>query len=131
VIVGDASLVTSGLANLGEAGPWAADILRSHELIAPHILPLEVANALRRAVQSGRTPPAIGTAAHDELVELPAALVPYAPYASRVWQLRANLTPYDAWYVAIAEAFDVPLATLDRRLTRATGPRCRFLVPPD
>lgn len=56
--------------------------------------------------------------------------VPFAPFAERVWELRANVTSYDAWYVAVAEQFDLPLATLDRRLARSAGPRCRFLLPP-
>lgn len=61
---------------------------------------------------------------------LVAQLVPFTPFAERVWELRANVTSYDAWYVAVAEQFDLPLATLDRRLAKATGPRCRFLLPP-
>ena len=55
---------------------------------------------------------------------------PFVPFASRVWQLRSNLTVYDAWYVALAEALDWPLITLDRRLSRAVGPRCEVIVPP-
>ena len=49
---------------------------------------------------------------------------------SRVWALRGNLTCYDAWYVALAEALDCPLMTLDRRLGRASGPTCEIAVPP-
>ena len=51
-------------------------------------------------------------------------------FAERVWELRANLSSYDAWYVAIAELADMPLATLDQKLTRAPGPGCEFLLPP-
>jgi hypothetical protein len=51
-------------------------------------------------------------------------------FAQPVWELRANVTSYDAWYVAVAEQCDLPLATLDQRLARATGPRCRFHLPP-
>ena len=47
----------------------------------------------------------------------------------RIWGLRSNLTSYDAWYVALAEGLDCPLATLDRTLTRAPGPKCAFIVP--
>ena len=54
---------------------------------------------------------------------------PFAPHAERVWALRHNLTAYDAWYVAVAEALDCPLATLDRRLSRASGPACEVLTP--
>ena len=55
---------------------------------------------------------------------------PFAPFAERVWVLRANLTSYDAWYVALAEALDCPFATLDRKLGRAHGPRCEIILPP-
>lgn len=63
-------------------------------------------------------------------MQLDIALVPFAPFAERIWELRHNLTSYDAWYVAAAEELDLPVATLDRRLTTATGPRCAFLLPP-
>ncbi|MXY05905.1 MAG: type II toxin-antitoxin system VapC family toxin [Gammaproteobacteria bacterium] len=56
-------------------------------------------------------------------------MFPFAPFAERVWALRGNLTGYDAWYVAVAERFECPLLTLDRKLSRATGPMCEFLVP--
>jgi predicted nucleic acid-binding protein len=72
----------------------------------------------------------IATLAHDDLVQLRIELFPYEPHAERVWSLRDVATPYDAWYVALAEALDAPLVTLDRRLARARGPRCRFEVPP-
>ena len=48
--------------------------------------------------------------------------------SERVWELRKNLTCYDAWHVALAEAFELPLATLDRRLATASGPRCEMLL---
>jgi len=47
-----------------------------------------------------------------------------------VWDLRTNVTAYDAWYVALAETLGAKLATLDTRLSRATGPRCGFTSPP-
>ena len=70
------------------------------------------------------------TSAHRDLLRLDLELVPFAPYAERVWALRGNLTCYDAWYVALAEALDCPLMTLDRRLGRASGPTCEITVPP-
>ena len=66
--------------------------------------------------------------ARQQLAELQIKLVPFAPHAQRVWELRATLTAYDAWYVAVAEARGRPLATLDRRLMAAPGPRCAFLT---
>ena len=58
-------------------------------------------------------------------------LFAFEPFAERIWQLRYNLTSYDAWYVAVTEALTLPLATLDQRLARAAGPTCDFLTPTD
>jgi len=68
--------------------------------------------------------------AQKDLCTLELSLVPFEAFAERVWQLRRNVSSYDAWYVAVAEALDLPLATLDRRLSRAPGPSCRFWLPP-
>lgn len=59
------------------------------------------------------------------------AFYDYQPLADRVWELHGNITAYDAWYIALAEALDADLATLDRRLPRAPGARCSFLLPPE
>ena len=55
---------------------------------------------------------------------LAVTLYPFEPFVERVWELRKNVTVYDAWYVALAEALEVPLLTADRRLAEAPGPRC-------
>ena len=57
------------------------------------------------------------------------ASVLVAAFADRIWALRSNLTSYDAWYVALTEALGCPLATLDRKLGRATGPVCEIVTP--
>ena len=56
--------------------------------------------------------------------------VEFLPFAERIWALRGNLISYDAWYVALAEALDCPLVTLDRRLGRASGPMWEMMVVP-
>ena len=101
-----------------------------HELVAPHLMVVEVANILRRLARAGALAEAEAGMAHVDLIRLRVQLFDYAPFADRVWSLRNNVTAYDALYVAIAERLDVPLATLDRRLTTAVGPSCRFLRPP-
>jgi predicted nucleic acid-binding protein len=93
-------------------------------------MPVVVANILRRAVLSDDISADSAALDHANLLDLRAELFAYEPFAPRVWELRHNLTAYDAWYVAIAEALDAPLATLDRRLISATGPRCSFAGPP-
>ena len=98
-------------------------------MAAPHLVLVEATNILRRLERSKELTHVEAGAAQRDLVRLDLHLLPFEPFADRVWALRANLTSYDAWYVAVAEALELPLATLDRRLTRASGPRCRFLVP--
>ena len=90
----------------------------------------EVTSALRRSELSGLMPPDSAALAHENLLRLTVVLYPYEPLAWRVWELRQNVTPYDAWYVALAEELGSGLATLDRRLAQAVGPRCEFVTPP-
>lgn len=125
----DATVVVALLISDDPDADWAADVHDRHDLAAPHLLPSEVASALRRAVWSDGLSTDLATSAHYDLADLAVELFPYEPFAERVWALRENLTPYDAWYVALAEALDAPLATLDDRLAQAPGPRCRFLTP--
>lgn len=129
-LVIDAALVVSALVDSGPTGSWANHVLASDDLIAPHLMPVEVANILRRAAIQGQISSDTASLAHADLLDLRVGLLPYAPFATRVWELRGNLTSYDAWYVAVAELADARLATIDERLSRAPGPRCDFVVPP-
>jgi len=104
--------------------------VRAGGLIAPHLALVEATNILRRFELAGRLGRMEAGAAARDLLLFDLELVPFTPFAERAWELRANVTSYDAWYVAVAEQLDLPLATLDGRLARATGPRCRFLLPP-
>lgn len=128
-VVVDASVVVAALVDGGPAGRWAESLLAAGELAAPHLMPVEVANILRRAVVAGDLSADVAALAHAELTELPVELFSYEPFAQRVWQLRANVTAYDAWYVAVAEELDAELATLDAKLAGASGPRCAFALP--
>ena len=130
MLVVDAAFVVAALVDAGRDGTWADALLDGDALAAPHLMPVEVANILRRAVASAELTADAASLAHADLLALRIELFPYAPFASRAWELRDNVTCYDAWYVALAETLDAPLATLDVRLSRATGPRCRFQLPP-
>lgn len=68
--------------------------------------------------------------AHADLLALEVELFPYASFVSRGWELRQNVTTYDACYVALAEFPKCRLATLDFRLSRASSPCCLFETPP-
>ena len=94
-------------------------------------MPVEVSNVLRRAALAGEISADVAALAHEDLLSLRLELFPYNLCATRVWELRSNITAYDASYVALAETLGARLATLDARLTRATGPRCEFAVPPE
>ncbi len=128
-IVPDASVVVAALTDAGAVGAWAEQALGRDDLVAPHLLHAEASSILRRLERNGELSPVEATGAQRDLMALPVELAPFEPFAARVWALRANVTSYDAWYVAIAEALGYPLATLDRKLTKATGPRCDFLTP--
>ena len=129
-LVVDASLVVAALTGGGDTGRWAEGILLSDHLAAPHLMPVEAANILRRAVLAGDVSRDVASLAHADLQSLRLDLFPYAPVASRAWALRDNLTLYDAWHVALAELLGAHLATIDRRLARAAGPECGFVLPP-
>lgn len=126
----DASVLIAALTAAGGVGAWSRGELAEGPLLAPHLLPVEVAHGLRRLAHTGDISDDAATLAHADFTRLPVRLLPYEPFADRVWELRATVTPYDAWYVAAAEALDLPLATLDGRLSRASGPHCRFVTPP-
>ncbi|MCU1499284.1 MAG: Toxin 1, domain [Acidimicrobiales bacterium] len=104
-------------------------MLAADGLAVPHLLPVEVASILHRSLRAGAISADTATMAHRDLPGFRIELFPYEPFAERVWDLRDNVTTYDAWYVALAESLGTPLATLDRRLSRASGPRCPFLTP--
>jgi predicted nucleic acid-binding protein len=93
-------------------------------LHGPHLLPLEVASALRKLVAERRLSERGGRQALEKLTLLPLRLHPHVPLLPRIWELRGNLTVYDAVYVALAEALDLPLVTADARLSRAPRLGC-------
>ncbi len=128
-LIADASMVVSALTDDGTDGRWAADVLAAGRIAAPHLLPAEVASTLRRAVLAGALSLGAASRASRDLERLDVELFPYAPFRARVWALRDNLTPYDAWYVAVAEELRAPLATLDERMVRSPGTSCAFLTP--
>lgn len=129
-LVVDASLVVSALIDTGSTGIWAESVLTAEVLGAPHLMPVEAANILRRAAVAGDITADVASMAHADLLDLRVEFFPYAPFAPRVWELRANVTSYDAWYIALAEFLGSRVATLDIKLARATGPHCGFVTPP-
>lgn len=115
----------------GPAGAWAANRLAGATLIAPAVLPFQVANVLRRLELTKAIDRTTAAQAHRDLLDLRVALCPYLPLAPRVWELRDSLTGYDASYVALGEFIDAPVVTIDGRLSKAHGPRCVIEAYPD
>lgn len=130
-VVIDASVVAAALLDTGPVGTWAEQLLASGPLAAPHLMPVEVANVLRRSALAADITGDTASLAHQDLLALRVELFPYAVCAARAWELRSNVTAYDAWYVALAETLGAEMATLDKRLVRASGPRCNFVLPPE
>jgi len=126
----DASVLVAALVDSGSTGSWAEDVISEGPLSVPELALVETTNVLRRMEQSRQISQLEATASLHDLLRLDLEVYPFAPVAARVWELRSSLTSYDAWYVALAEALQFPLVTLDRRLSRASGPRCDVIVPP-
>ena len=99
--------------------------MRSEVLAAPELVDLEVVSAVRRLHGAGALDARRARLALTDLIELPMERAPHLPLLTRCWELRDNLSVYDAAYVALAESLDATLVTADARLARAPGPRCR------
>ena len=129
-LVVDASVLVAALVDSGPEGKWAESVVAEEPLASPELALAETSNILRRLERGGQITRLEATAAHGDLLGLDMEMFPFVPFAERVWALRENLTCYDAWYVAVAEALACPLVTLDRKLSRASGPRCDISTPP-
>jgi predicted nucleic acid-binding protein len=129
-LVCDASALSAVLLDSGDDGVWATEALTDADLAAPALLPWETANVIRRQELGGAIGSDQAAQAHGDLVDLSIELWPYELLAPRAWQLRNNLSIYDAGYVALAETLDVELVTLDRRIARAPGISCIVTTPP-
>lgn len=126
MIVIDASAVLSGLLNAG----LARHMLTAEQVHAPHLVDSEVASGLRRQVASHRIAADDGWAALDAWRRL--GLTRYALHGllGRIWELRENLSAYDAGYVALAESLGCSLVTADARISRAPHVRCPVTTVP-
>lgn len=125
----DASVLVAALIDSGAHGKWAEDLLAAGTLHAPELARAEATNILRKLERARQITTAEANAAYEDLMLLNMELFSFDPFADRIWELRHTVTSYDAWYVAVAEALGLPLATLDERLARAKGPVCSFLTP--
>jgi predicted nucleic acid-binding protein len=100
--------------------------IEGQSLAAPDLLRVEAVSVIRRRLPAGALTANQATHAIEELVNLPIAVHPTAALLRRAWELRDDVTAYDACYVALAEALGCPLATADQRLANVPGTRCEF-----
>jgi predicted nucleic acid-binding protein len=125
----DASAVAALLLDSGPDGQWVTQTVESGEIAAPALVTYETANVIRKHELAGQISPDQSAQAHADLLDLAIELWPYDLLAARAWELRMNLSIYDASYVALAEFTDLTLITLDKRLAKATGTKCRISTP--
>lgn len=107
----------------------ARDALGEADLVAPHLIDIELAHVARRNTLLGHTDPTNAMAGLRKLARFPRLKrVPHVPLLERIWTLRTNITAYDASYVALAEALDLPLVTRDLRLARTAARWCEVVA---
>jgi predicted nucleic acid-binding protein len=127
VIVVDASALLEALLRTSASKAVEERLFAPHQTLhAPHLVDVEVAQVIRRYAAHGEIDSDRGRFALADLADFPLRRYPHEFLLSRIWQLRNNLTAYDAAYVALAEALDAPLLTRDRRLAAAAGHRARI-----
>ena len=123
----DAPVFVDALVSEGRVGIAArAELAETTELHVPAIFGAEVTSALSQLVRRRGLASARARAALAQVRVVRSVTYPFEPFVDRAWELRDNVTVYDAWYVALAEWLDTELITADRRLVDAPGPRCRI-----
>lgn len=123
----DASVLANAIGDDQAAGRLARELLRAErELSAPDLINAETTAVLRRRWLAGTLTTKRFEHAITDLVDLPVTRFPTLRLMPRAFELRANVTAYDACYVTLAEMLDQPLLTTDKRLAQAPGPRCQI-----
>lgn len=128
MIVIDTSALIEALVGSGAAGLAVVARIEGERVVAPELIDVEAVNTLNGLVLGGKLQPERAARAVDALGVLPVERVPHVELVGRIWQLRHNLTAYDAAYVALAERLGAVLVTGDAHLAAAAGIRCRVEV---
>jgi predicted nucleic acid-binding protein len=124
VIVVDTSALIAALMDDGRDGDVARAELGGQALAAPELIDVEALSVIRRLSSVGQITLRRAERAIEDLTDLPLRRVPHRALLPRCWELRNDLTPYDAAYVALAEMLACRLLTADRRIARSPGLRC-------
>ena len=128
MLVVDASVLATAFADDGPDGDAARSRLRDEELAAPELIDLEVVSVLRRQLAIGSLDERRARLALQDLIDVPMLRSPHRQLLDRCWELRENVTVYDASYIALAEALETRFLTADTKLAGAAGPRCEIEV---
>lgn len=127
MIVADASLLVSLLVDGGSTGQTARKIFfDAGGVSVPDLACVETVSVIRKRWLRGTIDAARCREALEDLMDLPLSVYPTLPLMARAFELRANVTTYDACYVALAEVLQCDLVTGDHRLAQTTGPKCRI-----
>ncbi len=121
MLVIDTSALLEALAARDPAPGLVERLAHDGDLHGPHLIDTEVLHALRRMTMNGTISNERATDARSDLADLTLVRYPHQPLSDRVWELRHNLTAYDATFIALAETLDAPLITCDTRLAAAPG----------
>lgn len=126
MIVVDASVFAVAIGDDGEPGEIARASIRGHEVSAPDLIDVETVSVLRARWRAGTLSARRFAAAIEDLSTFPGDRYPSLPFMWRAYELRGNVSAYDATYVALAEQLGCELVTADTRLIAAPGVRCSF-----
>jgi predicted nucleic acid-binding protein len=129
MLVVDASALFEVVADTPGSEAIRAELARDPDHAAPHLIDAEVLSVIQTQHRRALLDNTAAAQAVDDLRAWPGERWSHRPLLARAWELRSSLRGYDALYVALAEALDATLLTLDHRLSAAHGPRCEILVP--
>lgn len=129
MIVLDTSAMVEFLVGADATAEEVRALVRGQKLAAPHAIDLQCASSLRGLVNGRKLPADEAERALDLLGKMNVKRYGHTPLLPRIWQLRDNMWPYDAAYVALAESLSAQLLTIDAKLEKAPGIRCEILRP--
>lgn len=124
MIVLDTSALVEFLVGSDSVANTVRAATKGQRLAAPHTVDLECASTLRGLARGGKLPDDEGRRALELLGRMNLRRYDHVPLLPRIWELRHNMWPYDAAYVALAETLDAELVTVDGKLARVPGLRC-------
>lgn len=129
MLIVDASVLFEVLADTPTAEAARQHLEADDDHGAPHLVDAEVLAVIQNKYRQGALDATSAAQAVEDLRTWPGERWSHRPFLARAWELHPNVRGYDALYVALAEAMEATLVTLDRRLANAPGPRCAIVVP--